>query len=226
MKIRRPPHNWNVSPQQAIVIQRKLAARVERSGGAAEIRLVAGTDAAFSRDGRACIAGVVLWDMQERQVVERHIARAPLRFPYIPGLLTFREAPAILAALRRLDRAPDLLLCDGQGIAHPRRIGIASHLGVIIGLPAAGCAKSRLVGTYAEPGPGKGSCAPLLDRGEIIGSVVRTRDRVKPVFVSIGHRVDLPTAERIVLACAIRYRLPEPTRLADQLVSAYRRQMQ
>jgi len=225
MQIPRAPHNWSVTPQQAVAIQKELASAVVRHlTGQRQIRFVAGVDAAFSPDGAHCLAGVVLWDVEEQVVVEQHLASRRLVFPYIPGLLTFREAPAIIAALRKLRHLPDVLLCDGQGIAHPRRLGIASHLGLLTGLPAIGCAKSRLIGTYLEPSSEKGCVSPLLDGNERIGSVVRTREGVRPVFVSIGHRIDLATAEQVVLACAIRFRLPEPTRLADQLVGMARRQ--
>jgi deoxyribonuclease V len=151
------------------------------------------------------------------------VAVRPLRLPYVPGLLSFREDPAVLAALRRLRATPDVLLYDGHGLAHPRRFGVACHIGLIVDRPAIGCAKSRLVGMHREPGWRRGSAAPLLDGGEVIGSVLRTRDGVRPVFVSVGHRIDLRTARRIVLACALRHRLPEPTRLADQLVGAAKR---
>jgi len=181
---------------------------------------VAGLDAAYSRDGASCIAGVVLWDLRERCVVEERVAAQPLRFPYVPGLLSFREAPALLAALRRLRAPADALLCDGHGLAHPRRFGIACHLGVLARIPSAGCAKSRLIGTHREPGRRRGSRAPLFDRDEVIGSVLRTREGVRPIFVSIGHRLDLAAAEALVLACGEGYRLPEPTRLADRLVAA------
>ncbi|MCJ7602257.1 MAG: deoxyribonuclease V [Desulfobulbaceae bacterium] len=224
MQIPRAPHNWSVTPRQAVTIQKELASAVVRHlTGQRQIRFVAGVDAAFSPDGAHYLAGVVVWDAEDQVVVEQHLACRRLVFPYIPGLLTFREAPAIIAALRKLQRPPDVLLCDGQGIAHPRRLGIASHLGLLTGLPAIGCAKSRLIGAFREPAPQKGGTSPLLDGDERIGSVVRTREGVKCVFVSIGHRIDLPTAEQLVLACAIRYRLPEPTRLADQLVGAARR---
>jgi deoxyribonuclease V len=224
MQIPRAPHNWSVTPQQAVAIQKELASAVVRQlTGHRQLRFIAGVDAAFSPDGSHCLAGVVLWDVEDQVVVEQHLACRRLVFPYIPGLLTFREAPAIIAALRKLQRPPDVLLCDGQGIAHPRRLGIASHLGLLTGLPAIGCAKSRLIGTFREPAPQKGGTSPLLDGDERIGSVVRTREGVKCVFVSIGHRIDLPTAEQVVLACAIRFRLPEPTRLADQLVGAAKR---
>jgi deoxyribonuclease V len=190
-----------------------------RVGSGEEFRFVAGLDGAFSRDGSRCIAGVVLWDLRERRVVERQIATAKLRFPYIPGLLSFREVPAWVAALRKLRQAPDVLMCDGQGIAHPRRFGIASHLGVLCGLPSIGCAKSRLVGAHDEPPARRGGRAPLLDKDEVIGTVLRTQNGIGPVYVSIGHRLDLASAEALVLACALKYRLPEPTRLADRLVA-------
>jgi deoxyribonuclease V len=218
------PHNWAVSPQQAVAIQKDLASAVVRQRtDQRPMRLIAGVDAAFSPDGRRCLAGVVLWDGEGQAVVEQQLASRRLFFPYIPGLLTLREAPAILAALRKLRHTPDVLLCDGQGIAHPRRLGIACHLGLVTGLPAIGCAKSRLIGAHEEPARQKGSIVPLFDNEERIGSVVRTRDGVRPVYVSIGHRIDLSTAEQLVLSCAIRFRLPEPIRLADQLVGAARR---
>ncbi len=206
-----------------MALQRWLASWVRVIPLRQPVRLVAGLDAAFSADGRHCIAGVVLWDACARAVVERRVALRPLRFPYIPGMLSFREAPVIVAALRKLGTRPDALICDGHGLAHPRRCGIACHIGILTGLPTIGCAKSRLIGRHREPGPKRGARAVLMDRGEIVGSVLRTQDGVKPVFVSIGHKVDLRTAERVVLMCATRYRLPEPTRLADELVAAAKR---
>lgn len=185
--------------------------------------VVAGLDAAFPRGGRECVAAAVAWSVRERRVVEERVIRRPLTFPYVPGLLSFREAPAVLAALSELETPVDALLCDGHGLAHPRRFGLACHLGVLTGMPAIGCAKSVLVGTPEDAGPARGSRGPLEHRGERIGSVLRTRDRVRPVFVSIGHRVDLTSAERLVLACAIGFRLPEPIRRADRLVSEARR---
>ena len=219
MKIPRPPHNWSVSPRQAVVIQRKLALAVNRAPLQKKIHLVAGVDAAFTHGYEYCIGGAVLWDIQNKRVVEQHTAVKELTFPYIPGLLTFREAPALVAALRKLNKTPDLLMCDGQGLAHPRRLGIACHLGLIASLPSIGCAKSRLVGEYSEPGLRRGSRSPLLYKNEVVGAVLRTRDRVKPVFVSVGHKIDLAGAEETVLLCGGGYRLPEPTRLADQLVA-------
>jgi deoxyribonuclease V len=184
--------------------------------------LVAGTDLAFTRDGLRCIAAVVVWDRRSRRVIEQQLAFRDVTFPYVPGLLSFREAPAVLAALRKVRNAPDALMCDGHGLAHPRRFGIASHIGIIVGLPTIGCAKTRLIGRHEEPGLPRGSSAALLDQGERIGTVLRTRDGVRPVYVSVGHNIDLTTAQRVVLNCAIKYRLPEPTRLADQVVAQVR----
>jgi deoxyribonuclease V len=203
-----------------------MASRVVLTRPPSDLRLVAGLDAAFSRDGQRCLAAVVLWDVPGRQVREQRTAWRKITFPYIPGLLSFREVPALLAALRKLQQVPDALMCDGQGLAHPRRFGLACHLGVICGLPTIGCAKSRLVGVHTEPNRERGAGAPLLDQNQVIGTVLRTQTGVKPVYVSIGHRMDLPTAERIVLSCATTYRLPEPTRLADRLVAAKKKETQ
>jgi deoxyribonuclease V len=197
-----------------------MASQVLQTPLRQEIRLVAGLDAAFAKQEKRCVAAVVVWDLARRTVVEARTAWCELTFPYVPGLLSFREVPALLEALRQLDHEPDLLLCDGQGLAHPRRFGLACHLGVLCDRPTVGCAKSRLIGEHDEPAWRRGATAPLLDHGERIGTVLRTRDRTRPVYVSVGHRIDLPTAERIVLACACPYRLPEPTRLADRLVAA------
>lgn len=223
MKFPPLPHAWNISPRAAVALQKQLAACVLPIPPAGPLRFVAGLDAAFSPDGAQCIAGVVLWDREEARVIERHTARRKAAFPYVPGLLSFREAPALLAALRQLRHAPDVLMCDGQGLAHPRRFGIACHLGVVTRLPSIGCAKSRLIGQHDEPPRRRGGSAPLFDAGEQIGEVLRTRDGVKPVYLSLGHRMDLRTARAIVLDCATRYRLPEPTRLADRLVAAVKR---
>jgi deoxyribonuclease V len=214
------PHRWTVTPQQAVRIQRRLAAMVRVEPPRTPIRIVAGVDAAFSRDGTCCMAASVLWDVESSSVVESRVAVRPVRFPYVPGLLSFREAPAIIDALRKLRCEPDAIMCDAHGLAHPRRFGLACHVGVLCRRPTIGCAKSVLVGEFTVPKPARGSRTALHDRGERIGTVLRTRSGVKPVFVSVGHRVDLRTAERIVLACATGYRLPEPTRRADRLVSA------
>lgn len=216
-------HPWEVSPRRAAAIQRELAGRVEeQTPPGFDPGVVAGLDAAFPRGGRECVAAAVAWDVRERQVLEERVARRPLTFPYVPGLLSFREAPAVLAALSELNTPVDAVLCDGHGRAHPRRFGLACHVGVLTGLPAVGCAKSVLIGAHGEIDPSRGSKAPLKHRGERVGTVLRTRDGVRPVFVSIGHRVDLSTAETLVMRCAIGFRLPEPVRRADQLVSRAR----
>lgn len=223
MRIPRPPHRWSLTPKQAIAVQQRLRERVRAQPLRGRVRLIAGVDAAFTADGSRCIGGAVLWDADRDEVVEEHCALRPLVFPYVPGLLSFREAPALLAALRKLRRTPDALMCDGHGLAHPRRFGIACHLGVITGLPTLGCGKSRLVGAHEEPARRRGARAVLCDRGEEIGAVLRTRDGVRPVYVSIGSGIDQRGAEMLVLASARRYRLPEPTRLADALVARAKR---
>lgn len=196
--------------------------RVVRAGRVRPLRLVAGADMAFSKDGSVCIAGVVVWDVREHCVVEHRTARRPVRFPYVPGLLSFREAPAVIAALRKLRSEPDAFMFDGQGYAHPRRFGLACHVGVLLDRPSVGCAKSLLVGACDVPGPSAGSTAPITHDAQRIGAAVRTRDRVKPVYVSVGHRISLDAAIDITIACCGGYRLPEPTRLADQLVTRAR----
>lgn len=219
MKIPRPLHSWSVTPRRAVAIQRELAGRVIRRGRVGNVRLLAGVDLAFSREREKCISGVVVWDVRAHKVVEQHVARLPVRFPYVPGLLSFREAPAILVVLRKLRCEPDAFLFDGQGYAHPRRLGLASHVGLLIDRPSVGCAKSLLVGTCRQPGSSKGSTAPITHDGERIGTVVRTRDSVKPVYVSVGHRLSLNAAVEIALAASAGFRIPEPTRLADRLVA-------
>ena len=223
MKIPRAPHGWNLSPARAIEVQRRLASRVRTEAPKRVIRTVAGVDCAFTADASRCLAAVVLWDLEAQSVLEAHWASRPLRFPYVPGLLSFREAPAVLSALRALHRTPDALMCDGHGVAHPRRFGIACHLGLLCGLPTLGVAKSRLVGRHREPGPERGARAPLTDGEERIGTVLRTRTDVKPVYVSVGHLLDLPSVERLALAAAQGFRLPEPTRRADRSVAALKR---
>ena len=183
------------------------------------VRRVAGVDVGFEDGGRITRAAVAVLDGDSLRLVEHRIVRVPTRFPYVPGLLSFRELPAVLEAMAELSACPDLLLCDGQGLAHPRRFGIACHLGLLLDLPAIGVAKSRLVGAYCEPGQDRGEWSPLRDGDEVIGAVLRTRARVKPVFVSVGHRIGLETAIAWTLRLAPRYRLPEPIRWADGLAS-------
>lgn len=226
-------HPWNVTPARAKSIQERLRGRVERRPRLGTVRRVAGIDisvtpgprtAAWRRPagGYRARAAVVVLSFPELEVVETSVVEQPCRFPYVPGLLAFREGPSILAAFRKLRARPDLLLFDGQGIAHPRRFGIAAHLGVLLDLPSIGCAKSRLVGEHAEPGAERGAWAPLTDGGGTIGAALRTREGVKPVYVSIGHRVDLETALDLVMRCTRGYRLPEPTRRAHQAAGEWR----
>ncbi len=222
-------HTWDLSYAEARKLQTELADRVQVVPLQEEPGLIAGLDCAFSKDGRRIFAAAVLLEVAavrgnsyDLKLIETVGAEQETRFPYIPGLLSFREAPACLEAAGRLSREPDLYVIDGQGVAHPRRLGLASHLGLFFDKPTVGCAKSRLIGTFDEPGEQKGAWAPLLDGDEEIGAVVRTRSRVKPVFVSVGHRCMLEDAIRISLACTTRYRIPEPTRLAHQAVSRLR----
>ena len=211
--------DWPTDVAAARAVQERLRERVIRRDALGPVRRVAGVDVGFEQGGNITRAAVAVLDFPSLEPRDQAIARRPTRFPYVPGYLSFRELPAVLDALDRLDTPPDLLLCDGQGLAHPRRFGIACHLGVLTDLPSIGVAKSRLTGTHAEPPPEKGAWVPLLDGDEIIGAVLRTRAGVKPVYVSIGHRVSLETAIDYVLRCTTRYRLPETTRRAHRLAS-------
>lgn len=225
MKIPPLPHRWDVSPRRAVAIQKALAAKVRQIPVTRPIHLVAGADVAFTPAGDKAVAAVVVWNLATGCQVETQSATRPLRFPYVPGLLTFREGPALLAAFRRLKCEPDAFLFDGQGIAHPRRFGLAAHLGLLIDRPSVGCGKSRLVGVCSEPGQRRGSVKPIMDHDERIGSVLRTRSRVKCIYVSVGHKITLDQAVRLVLECGAGYRLPEPTRLADWLVGEIKRNL-
>jgi deoxyribonuclease V len=219
MKARRL-HAWDLAPREAIALQTALRERVERNDRIGTVRRVAGVDVGFEEEGRITRAAVAVLDVPGLALVEQVVVRVRTRFPYVPGLLSFREAPAVLAAFERVTRTPDLILYDGQGIAHPRRFGIASHVGLLLDCPSIGVAKSRLVGEHRAPANRRGAWAPLRDAGEVIGAVLRTRAGVKPLYVSIGHRVSLETAVRWTLACVTRYRLPETTRWAHRLASA------
>ncbi|NTW97379.1 MAG: deoxyribonuclease V [Oscillochloris sp.] len=210
---------WPTTIDQALAIQEQLRGRVIVANDDFPLRTVAGVDAGFEEDGTVARAAVVVLSFPDLLPVAYALARSPAPFPYVPGFLSFREAPAILAALAMLAAPPDLLICDGQGIAHPRRLGIASHLGVLIGIPSIGCAKSLLVGHHDSVPDERGGRAALVHHGEQVGYVLRTRTGVKPVFVSPGHRVGLDRAADLVLACTTRYRLPETTRYAHNLAS-------
>lgn len=214
-----PMHDWNLSPAEARAVQERLRARVETRDRLGSVRRIAGVDVGFEQDGRVARAAVAVLGWPGLDPIAASIARVPCRFPYVPGLLSFRELPAVLAAIERLDALPDLILADAQGVAHPRRFGLACHLGVLLDVPVIGAAKSRLTGTHDEPGPERGEWTPLREGSEIIGAVLRTRWRTRPLYVSIGHRVTLATAIHWALACAPRFRLPETTRRAHRLAS-------
>ena len=210
-------HSWDVGPEEAVAIQRALASRVVRDDRLGEVRRIAGVDVGFGQGVTRAAVAVLSYPALELLTVSR--AERPTTFPYVPGLLSFREAPAVLDAYERLEVEPDLLVVDGQGYAHPRRFGIACHLGVLLDKPAIGSAKSILVGRHGDLGEEQGAIAELIDRGEVVGLAVRTKVRVKPVFVSVGHRISLATAARYVLACVRGYRLPEPQRQAHLAAS-------
>jgi deoxyribonuclease V len=231
-------HDWDLGIPEARELQEQLRGRVVERDARRAPRLVAGADVSYDRDSHdpaadvSCdrssshvdlYAAVVVLDFESLRVVEVAAARARARFPYVPGYLSFREIPPLLDAFAKLEAVPDLIVCDGQGRAHPRRFGLACHLGVLLDRPTLGCAKSRLVGEHREPGPRRGAHTQLRDGGEVIGEVVRTRSGVKPVFVSVGHRISLETARRTVLRLAPRYRLPEPVRAAHREVNRLRR---
>jgi deoxyribonuclease V len=214
------PHRWDVTPAEAVALQRELSARVVRANGfdPAALRTIAGIDASYRDDPETGAgvsrAAVVVLSYPDLTIVEQVVATTPVAFPYVPGLLSFREAPGVLAALAMLSARPDLLMLDGQGIAHPRRFGIACHVGVLTGLPAIGVAKSVLTGHYGDLGDAAGDQAPLRFRDDVIGTALRSKARCNPLIISVGHRVDLATAVSLVRACLRGYRLPEPTRRA------------
>ncbi len=210
---------WNVTPKQAMALQSELRDRVVRADRLGEVRRVAGIDVGFEDDQRTARAAVAMLSFPGLELEAHAIARQPVRFPYVPGLLSFREAPVVLKAFEQLRTAPDLILYDGQGVAHPRRFGIASHVGLLLDIPTIGVAKSRLIGEHAKLPAAKGRWVPLMDADEVIGAVLRTRAAVKPLYISIGHRISLETAVWYVLACCTRYRLPETTRWAHRLAS-------
>lgn len=209
-------HDWNLTPQEAIALQKRLAADLitDRPIALDQVRLVAGVDVSV-KDGISNAAVVVL-TFPQLQPVETVTAALPTPFPYIPGLLSFREGPALEMALARLQTEPDVFIFDGMGIAHPRRIGIAAQMGLWLEKPTIGCGKTHFIGVYAEPDGEAGAFTPLFDRGEVIGAVVRTRRGVRPVYISPGHLADLETAVALTLRCTLKYRLPEPIRAAHR----------
>ena len=210
-------HSWDVTPEEARKLQNELRSQVIQTDRFGTINTVAGVDIGLKKD--IALASVVVLSFPELQVVDSVVTESPVRFPYIPGLLSFREIPPLLTTFAQLQTEPDLVIVDGQGIAHPRRFGLASHLGLILDKPTIGCAKSRLCGRYEEPDSEHGAYTYLTDKGEVIGAAVRTRTNVRVVYVSIGHRISLDSARMWMLACCRGYRLPETTRYAHNAAS-------
>ncbi|MEO8893590.1 MAG: deoxyribonuclease V [Coleofasciculaceae cyanobacterium] len=212
-------HEWVTTIEEAKLIQQQLQPEVITQDKLGEIKYVAGVDVGFEEENTISRAAVAVLSFPDLQLQEKAIAKRPTTFPYLPGLLSFREIPAVIDALEKINIIPNLILCDGQGLAHPLRFGLACHLGVLLDIPTIGVAKSLYIGKHDELPTEKGSWQPLIDQGEIIGAVLRSRTAVKPLYVSIGHRISLPTAINYVLQCTTQYRLPETTRWADHLAS-------
>jgi deoxyribonuclease V len=210
-------HSWNISPVDAVQIQKQISKKIKINDTFDKIYHVAGADVGYK--GGMAVAAVMVFSFPQLEEVERVVRPGRVTFPYISGLLSFREIPALLKCFQRLKISPDIILVDGQGIAHPRRVGLASHLGLFLEVPTIGCAKSRLWGTYEEPAMEYGSYEYLYDKGDIIGAALRTRSRVKEVFVSSGHHITLDSSIKTVLSCCRKFRLPEPIRRAHQAVS-------
>jgi deoxyribonuclease V len=217
--VQEPLHEWDLTAAQAVALQKELARRIIREDRFGEVHTIAGVDMAINERNGMARAAVVLLSFPALEILEKHVYEEPIRMEYIPGLLSFREIPCILGAFAQLKQQPDLVMVDGQGIAHPRRLGIGAHLGLWLDVPTIGCAKSILTGHYEESELSEeaGAWLPLKYRGETIGAAVRTRTRVKPMIISLGHRIGLESSIRFVLQCARGYRLPEPTRQADKL---------
>jgi deoxyribonuclease V len=217
------PHDWNLTPGEAIEIQQRLRSLVKIEALTHDFKTIAGADISFNKFSETVYAGIVVLSFPGLQIIDSVGIRSIAKFPYVPGLLSFREAPSLLEAWAKLETRPDVLMLDGQGIAHPRRFGIACHMGILLDLPTIGCAKSILVGRHDEFGPEAGSRTPLIDRGEQVGVALRTKKNVTPVYVSAGHLIDLPSAIELVLKSTWKYRQPEPTRQAHLLVNQLRR---
>ncbi len=211
-------HSWNLTESEATFLQQDLAAKVIKIDQLKEIHLVSGVDVAYEKNGDKLVAAVVILDTNTLDIIETVTAEDRVQFPYIPGLFSFRELPPIIKAFAKLNHPPDLVVCDGQGYAHPRRFGLACHLGVIFDIPTIGCGKTRLLGEHKEPDTERGAIAPLSDSSEVIGNVLRTQNGINPIYVSIGHRISLATACSWVLKLSPKYRLPETIRQADQAV--------
>ncbi|MEE8564298.1 MAG: deoxyribonuclease V [Atribacterota bacterium] len=213
-------HSWEVNPQEAIKIQKDLKSNISLKKSFSKIEKIAGADVSYYQNNM--IAGVIIFEFPNLKIIESQSFISPVNFPYVPGLLTFREGPSLLEAFKKVKNEPDVILFDGQGIAHPRRMGIATHLGLFLDKPTIGCAKSRLSGKYTSVGEKKGDYALLKEGEEILGAVLRTRREVKPIFISPGHKINLPNSIEIVLKCIIKYRLPLPVREAHIFVNQIR----
>ncbi|MDR0268830.1 deoxyribonuclease V [Paenibacillus sp.] len=211
-------HPWNISEQEAIQLQQELARQVIHEDCKTPVHYVAGVDVAYSKYSGNLVAAVVILKSDSLELIESVTVEDTEQFPYVPGLFSFRELPPVIKAFEKLQITPQLVVCDGQGFAHPRRFGLASHLGVLLDIPTIGCGKTRLLGDFTEPDLKRGAYASLIDQGEVIGSVLRTQEGIKPIFVSVGHRISLATAREWVLKLSPHYRLPETTRQADHLV--------
>ncbi len=211
-------HNWNLSKDEAIALQLKLAKRVYAENQFGNINTVVGVDVAYDKNDNYCYAAATVLNLSDLKVVEIATSHTEVTFPYIPGLLSFREAPAIIEVFKNLTIKPDLIICDGNGVAHPRRFGLACHIGILYDIPTIGCAKNWLLGSYQEPGDTRGSFSKLIDADDVIGVVLRTQNKIKPIFVSVGHKISLQAAIDYVLELSPKYRIPEPIRLADQQV--------
>jgi len=216
-------HAWNLTPQEAIALQKRFAARINATKSLGQFELIAGADISHNRFSHELVAGVVVWRVSDNCIVEKRVAHGTTKFPYVPGLLSFREAPLVLDAFAKIRSKLDAIMIDGQGIAHPRGIGLASHVGLWLGVPTIGCAKSRLCGDFKAPARRAGASTRLMLEGKVVGRVVRSKNAARPLFISPGHRIDVNGAVRIVMACLRGYRMPEPTRLAHLFVNEERR---
>lgn len=214
-------HAWDLSPEQAFALQNQWRERVIQTDDFPTINTIAGVDVAYSKDETHLVGAVVVLDAQSLAIQTISYAEERVSFPYVPGLFSFRELPSLLAAFAKLEALPDLVVCDGQGIAHPRRFGLACHLGLMLDIPTLGCAKKRFIGEFSEPAAQRGASSDLIEDGEIVGKVLRTQAQIKPVFVSVGHRISLASACDWVLKLTPHYRLPETTRTADHAVREY-----
>jgi deoxyribonuclease V len=211
-------HSWNLSPKQAIDLQKRLASQVILRALPPKISLVAGVDVGYFRHSSTAVAAVAVYSFPALELRELVRVKTRVAYPYVPGLLSFRETPPLLKAFEHLPQKPEVVLCDGQGVAHPRRFGLASHLGLWLKVPTVGCAKTRLVGTHGRVGPNRGQYRSLLYQGDKVGVVLRTRTRVKPLYVSPGHLAEVDSSRRLVMQCCSKYRLPEPIRQAHLVV--------